>query len=103
MYNFFLEHVKCYHLRSTFDYHIEVGQIIKNIKQVNIIYMKHSERVSIGKYTLSVLNPKNLVTTKKILIHPQLQAGENFKTSKTIHQSRFLSGCRFISKICIAV
>lgn len=65
MYNFFLEHVKCYHLRSTFDYHEEVGQIIKNIKQVNIIYMKNTERVSIGKYTLSVLNPKNLVTTKK--------------------------------------
>lgn len=57
MYNFFLEHVKCYHLRSTFNYHKEVGQIIKNIKQVNIIYMKNTERVSIGKYTLTVLNP----------------------------------------------
>lgn len=54
MYNFFLEHVKCYYLRSTFSYHKEVGQIIKNIKQVNIIYMKNTERVSIGKYTLTV-------------------------------------------------
>lgn len=57
MYNFFLEHVKCYYIRSTFNYHKEVGQIIKNIKQVNIIYMKNTERVSIGKYKLTVLNP----------------------------------------------